>query len=182
MLIARDKKENNIAEYVIYIWQLEDLLRAYNLDIEEVEKNLISRFDESPELKSEIKEWYANFIATMKAENVEQKGHCLFIKNTVNDLYSLHLKLLKDPAESTYRELYKKAAPDIAEFQKKGKYFYENEIETMFTALYSLVLLNLQKRKVSEGTKAATQNFSKLLALLASKYHNEEKGNPEVEN
>ena len=37
MLIAREKKKNNIAEYILYMWQLEDMLRALKLDMEQVE-------------------------------------------------------------------------------------------------------------------------------------------------
>jgi len=182
MLIARDKKENNIAEYVIYIWQLEDLLRANQLNIELVERNIISNFQQSEETLAEIRSWYANFIAIMNSERIEKSGHAQFIRNTVNDLYQFHLDLLKTSTENEYRELYKIAAPDISEFQKKGKHFYDNEIETMFSALYSVLLMNLQKRKISEGTQIAISNFSKLLSLLAFKYHKNEKGNSEMED
>ena len=36
MLIAREKKKNNIAEYILYMWQLEDMLRALKLDMEHI--------------------------------------------------------------------------------------------------------------------------------------------------
>ena len=40
MLIAREKKKNNIAEYILYMWQLEDMLRALKLDMEQVDRYL----------------------------------------------------------------------------------------------------------------------------------------------
>ncbi len=181
MLIARDKKENNIAEYIIYIWQLEDLLRANELDFDKVNENIISKFNQTPEIISEIKQWYTDLIELMKAEKLEKQGHTQFIKNVVNDLYSFHTQLLKSPEETQYRDLYKIAAPDIEEFQKKGNRFYDNEMETVFSALYAILLLNIQKKKVTEGTKNAIANFSKLLSMLAFKYHKDEKGNSEIQ-
>ena len=34
MFIAEQKKRDNIAEYLLYMWQLEDILRAYVLDFD----------------------------------------------------------------------------------------------------------------------------------------------------
>ena len=33
MIIASQKKKENIAEYLLYMWQIEDIIRAYGLDI-----------------------------------------------------------------------------------------------------------------------------------------------------
>jgi len=181
VLIARDKKENNIAEYVLYIWQLEDLLRANQLDFGKVQENIVSKFEQDAETMKEISHWYENFVALMKAEKLEQSGHTQFIKNTVNDMFSFHLELLKRPEENRYRELYQTAAPDIANFQMKGKYFYENEIETIFSALYAVLLLKFKNKIISQGTQAAVGNFSNLLSMLAFKYHKNETGNSELE-
>ena len=43
MLIADQIKENNIAEYVLYMWQTEDLLRGFKLDIDLVEENIVKQ-------------------------------------------------------------------------------------------------------------------------------------------
>ncbi|MBQ1485634.1 MAG: DUF4924 family protein, partial [Muribaculaceae bacterium] len=45
MIIAKQKRQENIAEYLLYLWQVEDLLRACNLDIDKVEKAVIGRYD-----------------------------------------------------------------------------------------------------------------------------------------
>lgn len=34
MIIAKKLKEQNIAEYLIYMWQVEDLIRANGCDID----------------------------------------------------------------------------------------------------------------------------------------------------
>ena len=99
MLIARQKKEENIAEYIIYMWQLEDLLRANQLDIERIQKLIIDPHPVDEATKKEMREWYENLIQMMKLEHVEEKGHLQFIKNTVEDLNDLHMELLQKPKE-----------------------------------------------------------------------------------
>ena len=37
MIIAQQKRRENIAEYLLYLWQVEDLLRACHLDIDTVD-------------------------------------------------------------------------------------------------------------------------------------------------
>ena len=34
MFVASQKRKENIAEYLLYMWQIEDLIRANNLDID----------------------------------------------------------------------------------------------------------------------------------------------------
>ena len=96
MLIAREKKKNNIAEYILYMWQLEDMLRALDLDIERVDRHIVSGFQVDDETAIEIYEWYDNLIAMMKKEKVVQKGHIQPLINTMNELTELHLYLLHE--------------------------------------------------------------------------------------
>ena len=39
MFISKQLKENNIAEYLIYMWQVEDMIRANGCDMEKIKKN-----------------------------------------------------------------------------------------------------------------------------------------------
>ena len=45
MKIARQLKDSNIAEYVLYMFQLEDTLRAYGCDAERMRDEYVTRFD-----------------------------------------------------------------------------------------------------------------------------------------
>ena len=68
MLIAREKKKNNIAEYILYMWQLEDMLRALKLDMEQVDRYLVAGFQADERTSKEIHDWYDNLIAIMQKE------------------------------------------------------------------------------------------------------------------
>ena len=93
MLIAREKKKNNIAEYILYMWQLEDMLRALKLDMEQVDRYLVAGFQADERTSKEIHDWYDNLIAIMQKEKVEEKGHIQALKNTVDELTELHFFL-----------------------------------------------------------------------------------------
>ena len=45
MYIARKLRQRNIVAYVLYMMQVEDTLRAYDLDIERLQREYLSRFD-----------------------------------------------------------------------------------------------------------------------------------------
>ena len=44
MFISKQLKQQNIAEYLIYMWQVEDLIRAYGCDCERIQRELVSRY------------------------------------------------------------------------------------------------------------------------------------------
>ena len=70
MKIAQQLKEKNIAEYLIYMWQIEDLIRANDCDVDRIEENIVSRYQVSDEERRELTEWYANLASMMREEGV----------------------------------------------------------------------------------------------------------------
>ena len=173
MIIAHKKKDENIIEYILYMWQVEDLARAYNLDMDEIGKNVISQYDQPEEVMQQIKEWWENLVAMMKAEKIEKSGHLQVITNTVNDVNRLHLELLNKPNEAAYQHTYNSVAGLLKEFDNRSNNKFKNDIEAAITAIYSAFLLKLQGKEISEGTDDAVKRFSKFLALLAAKYKEE---------
>ena len=54
MLIARQKKQENIAEYLLYMWQVEDIIRACGGDIDLIRQRIIDGYQGlSPEIRQE---------------------------------------------------------------------------------------------------------------------------------
>lgn len=174
MRIARQKKEENIAEYLLYMWQLEDILRSCDLDIDKVVQVLVNPVYSTDEEKKEARDWYEGLILMMKSEGVQQTGHLQINKNLVLDLTDLHLRLLKDPSESAYIGTYYNTLPHIVALRAKSTNNNVPDIETCFTALYGYLLLKLQKREISGETQAAIAQISSLLRLLAQRYKKRE--------
>lgn len=176
MLIAQQKKKENIAEYVIYMFQIEDMMRACNCDFELVKQNIILKYNiDQEELKESLNYWYDNIVQLMINENIKEKGHLQFLLNIIDDLNDLHLALLRSPLHPDYKEAYREAAPVIGHsIQKSGKEG-KNEIEVCFETLYMILLLKLQKKEISNDTIYGMNKISKMLALLNEKYFLREK-------
>lgn len=171
MIIAQEKKKTNLAEYILYMWQIEDIIRAYQFDINKIEENIINQFKQPTEVHAEIKAWYENLIEMMKIEKVEEKGHLQILKNNINELYDFHVFLLTKGKDSAYNSHYQQALGNITEFREKSKASQENnDIEVCLTALYGILMLKLQKKEISKDTIAAVTTFSQMVSELTAKY------------
>lgn len=182
MFIAKQLKEKNIAEYLIYMWQVEDLLRANNCNITSIEEHIISQYRHiSEEQRQEMREWYENLIGMMYREDVRTAGHLQINRNVIQNLTELHLQLLKSPQFPFYNAAYFKALPFIVELRSRSEKKEEPELETCFEALYGVMLLKLQKKEVSEETAKAIKEISNLLSLLAGYYAKDKEGELKLE-
>ena len=175
MFISKQLKENNIAEYLIYMWQVEDMIRANGCDMEKIKKNIVDSYPLTEEQKVELTQWYIDLIEMMRRENVMEKGHLQINKNIITWLTDLHLQLLRSSKFPYYSAAYYKALPYIVELRAKGANKEEPELETCFEALYGILLLKLQKKEISEETKKAQQAISVLLAMLSNYYIEDKK-------
>ncbi|WP_430815799.1 DUF4924 family protein [Carboxylicivirga sp. RSCT41] len=180
MIIAQQKKKENIIEYILYMWQVEDLIRANQLDMSLIDKHIISGYKQSEDVLLEIRDWWANLAEMMRLENKMKKGHLQININTVNDVNRLHNQLLKAPNEVAYQHLYNSMAATIQEFDNKSGNVLENDIAICLTAIYSSFLMKLNNQAVSGQTEDAIKLFSKLLSNLAKKYKEEQEGNLEL--
>lgn len=174
MFTAKEKRKNNAAEYILYMWQIEDIIRANNLDIEKIRQNIISRYTnlDEPQIK-ELTEWYESLIEMMRREGIEKSGHLQLSKNVLVQLIELHQALLKDPRFPDYTALFYKTLPYIVEIRSKAGANSVGEIETCFTALYGMLLLRLQNKEISEETSNAIKVISKFIATLSHHFHHD---------
>lgn len=174
MIIAQQKRKENIIEYLIYMWQVEDLIRACHLNMDEIESRIISQYDRPEEVKQEIRQWYQELIDMMRIEGVKEKGHIQINKNVMTELADLHLRLLKSPQETVYGSLYYKTLPAIVQLRSKSGGENMGEIETCLTAIYGYLMLKIQGKEISAETTEGIQQISNLLTFLAARFHEEE--------
>lgn len=171
MITASAKKRENIAEYLLYMWQIEDIIRAYGLDLDKITENIVDRYEGLDDAtRKDMREWYESLIDMMRREDKTSSGHLQLNINTLNDLEQLHRRLLNDSKFADYSAEYYNTLPLIVELRAKAGDNKKNEIETCFDALYGLLMLRLQKKEISEETLKASRQISKFLALLASYY------------
>ncbi len=174
MIVASKKRKENIAEYILYMWQIEDIIRANKLDIELIRKNVIDKFNVSDDERRQLVEWYESLIDMMRREGVTEKGHLQINKNILNQLVQLHQALLADPSFPEYTAEFYRTLPFIVELRGKAGENQTGEIETCFTALYGMLLMRLQQKNPSEATLKAMQQISRFVALLAKDFHLDE--------
>ncbi|MBD5303322.1 MAG: DUF4924 family protein [Bacteroides sp.] len=171
MITASVNKRENIAEYLMYMWQIEDIIRAYQLDIDKIQEGIIDKYQNlSEEQRKEMREWYESLIDMMRREGVEKSGHLQLNKNVLIDLNNLHRRLLKNPKFAQYAAEYYKTLPFIVEIRAKAGENKKDELESCFDALYGILMLRLSGKEVSEETTNAAKQISRFLAMLANYY------------
>ncbi|MCH5234446.1 MAG: DUF4924 family protein [Muribaculaceae bacterium] len=171
MITASVKKKENIAEYLLYMWQIEDLIRANLLDIDKIQTTIIDQYkDLTDQQRKEMRDWYESLIDMMRREGVVEKGHLQINKNVIIQLDDLHRQLLNDPKFATYSAQFYHTLPIIVELRAKSGDNKSGEIETCFNALYGILLLRLQGKEISEETSKAVAQVSKFLAVLSMYY------------
>jgi hypothetical protein len=180
MLIAREKRKTNIAEYILYMWQVEDLIRAYRFNIDDIEDNLISQYPQSARVKNDVRDWYANLILMMVQEGIREKGHMSFLKTLLDEITDLHIRLIKLEGMEEYQHAFRGATYYLDEFRKKTSNDETGDIETCLNALYGLLLLRLKKKPVSRETELAMASFSKLVGLLSHIFLQVERGDRSI--
>ena len=62
-------------EYLLYMWQMEDLIRAYGCSLTRIRREYIDRFDYTDQQKDEEEDWFGDLIRMMNQEGKREKGH-----------------------------------------------------------------------------------------------------------
>lgn len=170
MLVAQEKRKTNIAEYILYMWQVEDLLRACYFNPELIDQQLVSRFNADKNLSAELAAWYMNLALAMEKEHIREKGHLQVVSNLVNDLNEFHLKMIEIQNDQEYVRLYALNQDAISDFRQKSAMTADNEVEACLNALYGFMLLRLKKAEITELTQKTVGGFGQMLGHLSARY------------
>ena len=181
MFIAQELRQKNIAEYLLYMWQVEDTIRAFDCSLSRIRREYIDRFDYTEEQKDEEADWFGNLIRMMNTEGCREQGHLQINKVIMQQLQELHAQLLSSPKFPFYNAEYYKVLPYIVELRNHGADKEEHashtaalraqaEIETCFNTLYGVMLLRLQKKEITTNTQHAVQEISTFVGMLNDYY------------
>lgn len=178
MLVAKQKRKENIVEYILYLFQIEDLIRAFKLDMNLIEEKLVSSYQTDEKTSKEILDWYSNLVLMMDKEGAKEKGHLQFLINLVNDLNDFHLKLIETSVDGMYVNTFQAVAGLVAELKQKNK-DAKNDIDLGITTIYGFLLLKMKKAKISDETTDAIKRISQWLSMLSKLYKDFEAGDLE---
>ena len=163
-------RKKNIAEYLLYMWQVEDTIRAFDCSLTRIKREYVERFDYTEEQKEEEIDWFGNLIRMMNQEGCREKGHLQINKVTLQMLIELNDQLLQSSKFPFYNTEYYKVLPFIVELRNRGANKEENEIETCFNSLYGVMMLRLQKKDISPDTAHAVKEISTFIGMLSDYY------------
>jgi len=169
MFIAQELRKKSIAEYLLYMWQVEDIIRAYGCSLPVIRKQYIDRFDYTDDQKAEELDWFGNLIRMINEEGKRESGHLDINRVLLKDVSDLHRMLLQSSKFPIYSAEYYKVLPYIVELRNKGDKEV-NEIETCLDALYGVMMLRLQKKEITPETARAVQEISVFIGLLSDYY------------
>ncbi len=175
MLIARKKRKENIAEYILYLYQVEDLIRAFQLDMDLINSKLVASYRADENTSREISEWYENLVVMMEKEGKQEAGHLQFLDNLVNDLHEFHLRVLAEEADALYPSIFKSVAGIVTELKQKNPNA-SSDVQVAIDGIYGYLLLKMQKKEVSAETSDAVKRLSSWFSHLSKLYRDYESG------
>lgn len=175
MLIAQQKRKENIAEYILYLYQVEDLIRAFQLDMDLINEKLVASYQVDDKTATEISAWYENLVAMMVKEGRQHSGHLQFLENLISDLNEFHLRVIAQEADTIYTSAYQSVAGIVNELRKKN-HDALSTVQTAIDGVYGYLLLKMQKKDISAETSEAVKRLSSWLSKLSQLYKDYEAG------
>ncbi|MFN3802346.1 DUF4924 family protein [Belliella pelovolcani] len=165
--VAEKKLAQNIPEYIIYMYQMEDLIRAYEFNIEDIKQYVVNHYPISLEEKEATAAWFSDLIELMKTEEITAKGHLNIIKAQVDLLAQTHWQLLKE--DQVYFNIYNQAKPHIIQMIMDAEgVAIGHEIQICLNGIYGLLLAKLKGREIPKIYQEATEAFGAVLSYLNS--------------
>ncbi len=143
-------KRENIAEYILYLWQLEDYLRA---------------FPEKAQENTELME----LLDMMHQEGIIAGGHLQLAKNALSELEDLHEELLE--SEAPYRAVILHIEPALNILKSKTDRPTMSDVEACLTLLYQVMMLRLKQQPISDETNVVVKDATQLLRFLSKTYY-----------
>lgn len=169
MFIAKSIREKSVVEYLLYMWQMEDLIRAYGCSLTRIHCEYIDRFDYTDQQKDEEEDWFGDLIRMMNQEGKREKGHLAINEVLLQDLGDLHVRLLQSTRFPYYSAEYYRVLPFIVELRQKGDKEI-GEVETCLNALYGVMLLRMRQKPISPETAHAIKAITTFLGMLSDYY------------
>ena len=177
MDIAQQKRKENIAEYILYLWQLEDLLRALQFSPEAVYATLVKPRHLDSQQEQLLLAWYMDIAHLLEQEGKEKSGHLDHTLHLISDMHDLHLRLMnQQEVDVMYRQRYTVLTQYLPTLRSLlGKESDMSDTELCFRALYAAMLYRIKGE--GESVVADTlEVISPFIATLTDYFHKVEKG------
>lgn len=176
MFIAYQKKKENICEYFLYMFQIEDLIRACKFSKPTIESTLLPKYPAEPAVQTEVRQWYFGLTDQMEEEKLQERGHLITITNKIFEVYDFHLYLMNNLKEVKYQADFGKVLPLIQELRQKQDSTEFNDLQMALNAVYGFIILRMKGKQVSKATAEAISAFVEWFNALSAKFSDYETG------
>ena len=101
---ALELRKTNPVSYLAYMCQVENVIRACRLDVDELEKKVLAEYDYSNgPSKEDVRQWYEDLIRMMREERaVEYPQHLQIVWNVAQLLEDHREKMLADGKDGKF--------------------------------------------------------------------------------
>ena len=167
MILAETKKKAHIVEYILFLWQIEDLVRAAQFDPNVLEKWAEDTANSEGSDPEREKEWIVSMAADMRSQGKTESGHVASVSETMVELAHLHEMLIGPMEDKRYKEVFEVAEPMMKEISAKQPGPASHPVEQLLVVLYGFLILRLQKQSISAETESgfvAFRNWANVLA------------------
>jgi len=167
--LAEKKKRTNIGEYIIYMYQMEDLVRSYEFELDDIKQYVVSHYPVGDDEKAEIAQWFDDLASKMKDQGIVKNGHLQEVKSVADELANIHWDLLKK--DKDYYMIYDHAKPYVIDFiASSNGQDLGHEIQVCLNGVYGLLLCRLTGKTVTDELEAAVTAFGQVLGYLNAVY------------
>ena len=174
MDIAQSRRKENIAEYILYLWQIEDLLRALQFSPEAIYSQFVAPRNLPEEQQNIMLLWYMDIVGLLREEGKEQSGHLNHTLHLIADMHNLHLQLMQLPVGAHYRTTVARLEPYLPTLRTVlGKNISDTEL--CFRALYAAMLYRI-KGGENSAIADSIEYISPVIGELSAIYHKGERG------
>ena len=186
MIIAQRLRTENRAEYLLYMWQVEDIVRLYGADTDRICQEYLSRFNVEENEAAAMRQWYADICNMMHSEGKMESGHLQVNETVLDGLSDLHRRLLAAPQFHAYRAHYEQVLPYIVELRAKqaAKHTEQtdrnSELRPLFELLYGVMMLRMQQKHISDETARAARETADFLTILSKLWIKDRKAELEI--
>lgn len=167
MTLADSKKKAHIVEYILFLWQIEDLIRAAQFNPAVLERWAEDTANSEGSDPEQEKEWIIAMAADMRSQGKIESGHTASVSETMVELAHLHEMLIGPMENKRYKESFEVAEPMMKELSAKQPAPTSHPVEQLLVVLYGFLILRLQKQSISAETESgfvAFRNWANALA------------------
>jgi hypothetical protein len=176
MLVSQQKKKENIAEYLIYMYQIEDIIRAFQFNVDQIIDVFVKPSLPDASFLNQYGSWYEDLVSQMKAQKCEKEGHIESLREIVMELIYLHNTLTLITNDEKYKSLVVEAKSFLDEFKQKSNMPQRHDVEILLHAMYMKLQLKVRKQVISPETEEAMDKMRIQLAYLSREYQRMKSG------